>query len=154
MTTNGGGWTLVAWSNGTATATLPNDFFVNNHNAGIAAKHTVADTRASINPEAFSLSAGTTDAMFISPSYNGGAPIIDNGFGAWDYNQTKCSGALYHTSRTAGCAGQTANDNYSASDALNLSFFSGNEGIVPAYKATEVCYSGKGSNCSFKFFLR
>ncbi len=153
MTTSGGGWTLVAFSNGTATAATPNNFFVSEVNVPYIGEMTKANYQASLNPENFSLSVGTTDAMFISPSYNGGVPIIDTNFGPWDYNKTKCSGTLYHTSRTAGCASQNANDNYESADAFNISFFSGNEGIVPAYKATEVCYNGKGS-CSFKFFLR
>lgn len=153
MTTNGGGWTLVAYSNGTATANTPNDFFVKDYNKGSMHRLDTANFQASLNPEAFSLATGTTDAMFVSPSYNAGAPLIDLGGGQWDYNKTKCSGTLYHTSRTAGCTGQNANDNFDTSDAFNIAFFTGNEGIVPAYKATEVCYSGKGS-CSFKFFLR
>lgn len=153
MTTSGGGWTLVAYSNGTATGSTPNNFFVSAVNLPLIAEHTRTNYQASLNPELFSLNVGTTDAMFISPSYNSGAAIIDTNFGPWDYNKTKCSGTLYHTSRTAGCTGQNANDNFDTADAFNLSFFTGNEGIVPAYKATEVCYSGKGS-CSFKFFLR
>lgn len=152
MTTSGGGWTLVAYSNGAVTATTPNDFFVNTYNLAQSGKHAL-NQQASINAEAFSIAVNTTDAMFVSPSYNGGAPIIDLAGGNWNYNNTKCTGNLRHTSRTAGCVGQTANDHYDSSDALNIAFNSGNEGIVPAYKATEVCYSGKGS-CNFKFFLR
>lgn len=152
MTTDGGGWTLVSYSNGTATSTLPANFFAASHTPLQAFNHDAANARSSINPEAFSLSVGTTDAMFVSPSYNAGAPIIDNGFGTWDYNKTKCTGPLFHTSRTAGCASQAANDNFDTADALNLAFFGGNEAIVPNY-GPEKCYSGKGS-CSFKFFLR
>ena len=140
----------MAYSNGLSTA--PADFFVNSYSTGLVHDHTRASTRSSINPEAFSLAVGTTDAMFISPSYNSGAPIIDLNFGQWDYNMTKCSGTLFHTSRTAGCAGQNANDNWDTADKFNLTFFSGNEGVVPNY-GTELCYSGKGA-CSFKFFLR
>ncbi|CAE80376.1 fibrinogen-like YCDxxxxGGGW domain-containing protein [Bdellovibrio bacteriovorus] len=154
MTTSGGGWTLVAYSNGTVTGATPNDFFVNTYNLAAAGKHIMATQQASVNPEAFSIAVNTTDAMFISPSYNSGAPIIDLAGGNWNYNNTKCTGNLRHTSRTAGCAGQNANDNYNSSDAFNIAFNSGNEGIVPTYKATEVCYSGKGNACNFKFYLR
>lgn len=153
MTTSGGGWTLVAFSNGTATASTPNDFMVNSYATSYLYDHTRANFQASINPENFSRLVGTTDAMFVSPSFNGGAPYIDTGFGLWDYNYTKCTGPLYHTSRTAGCSGQNANDNFDTADRFNIGFNSGNEAIVPAYKATEVCYNGKGS-CSFKFYLR
>ncbi|WP_374000227.1 fibrinogen-like YCDxxxxGGGW domain-containing protein [Bdellovibrio bacteriovorus] len=152
MTTSGGGWTLVAYSNGSVTASTPNDFFVNTYNLALSGRH-ILNQQSSINAEAFSIAVNTTDAMFVSPSYNSGAPIIDLAGGNWNYNTTKCTGNLRHTSRTAGCAGQTANDHFDSSDALNIAFNSGNEGIVPAYKATEVCYSGKGS-CNFKFFLR
>lgn len=151
MTTSGGGWTLVAFSNGTATANTPVTFFVSAVNRSYISESNRANYQASLNPELFSLNVGTTDAMFISPSYNSGVPIIDTGFGPWDYNKTKCSGTLFHTSRTAGCTGQNANDHFSTSDAFNVSFFSGNEGIVPSY--TETCYSGKGS-CNFQFYLR
>ncbi len=153
MTTDGGGWTLVAFSNGTATATLANSFFEAGYNAGAVYAKDLANYSASLDPEAFSLAVGSTDAMFISPSYNGGAAYIENGFGLWNYDETKCTGVLRHTSRTAGCSGQNANDNWDGADAFNIAVESGNEGIVPAYKATEVCYNGKGS-CSFKFFLR
>ncbi len=153
MTTDGGGWTLVTFSNGTATATIPDNVFVEGYNSQFAYDYTRANYSSSINPEAFSRAVGTTDAMLISPSYNAGTAIIDNGFGIWDYNNTKCTGSLFHTSRTAGCTGQNANDNFDGADAFNIAISSGNEGIVPAYKATEVCYSGKGS-CSFQFFLR
>ncbi len=154
MTTSGGGWTLVAYSNGTATATTPNDFFVNSYNAAQAPNHTIPNQQASINAEAFSIAVNSTDAMFVSPSYNAGAPIIDLAGGNWNYNNTKCAGNLRHTSRTAGCAGQNANDGYNGADAFNIAVNSGNEGIVPAHKAIEICYSGKGNACSFKFYLR
>lgn len=153
MTTDGGGWTLVAFSNGTVTATTPDDFMVTEVNTGRLFDKDEANIQASLNSEAFSLAVGTTDAMFVSPSYNGGVPYIDNGFGLWHYNDVKCTGPLFHTSRTAGCSGQNANDNFSGADQFNIAVNSGNEGIVPGYKATEVCYNGKGS-CSFQFFLR
>lgn len=153
MTTSGGGWTLVAFSNGTATASIPANFFVSYINVTGTAERNKANYRASLNPEQFSIMLGTTDAMFVSPSYNGGAPIIDTNVGPWDYNVAKCAGNLRHTSRTAGCAGQGANDQWDGVDAFNLTFTNGTEGIVPAHSAIEVCYSGKGS-CSFQFYLR
>ena len=153
MDTNGGGWTLVAYSNGTATATIANDFMVNSYAVSYIYDHNRVDYSSSINPEEFSLAVGTEDAMFISPDYNGGAAYVDTGFGLWNYDVEKCTGVLRHTSRTAGCAGQNANDNYNSSDQFNIGLEGGNEGIVPAYKATEVCYSGKGS-FNFKFFSR
>lgn len=154
MTTSGGGWTLVAYSNGAATGSTPNDFMVNAYNIAQVGRHSVPGQQASLDPEAFSIALNTTDAMFVSPEYNSGAALIDLAGGNWNYNNTKCAGTLRHTSRTAGCAGQTANDDHVNADAYNIAFFSGNEGIVPAYKATEVCYNGKGNACSFKFFLR
>ena len=153
MTTDGGGWTLVAFSNGTATANLPNNFMVSTYNISSVKRLNKANYYSSINPENFSITNGTTDAMFISPSYNGGTPYIDLAGGTWDYDNAKCTGVLRHTSRTAGCAGQSGNDNFDGADAFNISMEGGNQSIVPAYKATEVCYSGKGS-CTFKFYLR
>mgnify|MGYP001054570441 CR=1 FL=1 len=153
MDTSGGGWTLVAYSNGTATASLPNSFMESSYNTNSIEKRDKANYYSSIDPENFSITNGTTDAMFVSPSYNAGTPYIDTGIGTWDYNTERCTGTLRHTSRTAGCTSQSANDNYSASDAFNIAIESGNEGIVPAFKATEVCYNGKGS-CSFQFYLR
>ncbi|UOF01337.1 fibrinogen-like YCDxxxxGGGW domain-containing protein [Bdellovibrio reynosensis] len=154
MTTSGGGWTLVAYSNGSTTGTTPNDFFVNTYSQATIGRHLSGTAQASINPESFSITVNTTDAMFISPSYNGGAAYIDLAGGNWNYNNTKCTGVLRHTSRTAGCAGQNANDGYNGADAFNIAVEAGMEGIVPSYKATEVCYSGKGNACSFKFYLR
>ena len=90
--------------------------------------------------------------MLVAAAYVG-SPFIDTGFGVWNYDVAKCAGTLLHTSRTAGCAGQNANDNFSTSDMLNVAISAGAEGIVPAYRATEVCYSGKG-NCNFEFYLR
>ena len=152
MTTSGGGWTLVAFSNSaTSTAGIEAAFFTVYVNAPYIGEINRPNTRASLNPELFSLTQGTTDAMFISPSYNGGAPIIDLGVGPWNYYAEKCTGNLRHTSRTAGCPGQGANDEWSTSDAFNISIINGTEGIVPSYP--EKCYSGKG-NCSFYFYLR
>ncbi|MGI4993879.1 fibrinogen-like YCDxxxxGGGW domain-containing protein [Halobacteriovorax sp. GFR7] len=150
MTTDGGGWTLVVRSSGVTD--LDNSIMVSAIADNLLTERTLPNTRASINPEYFSRANGTTDAMFISPSYNGGAPIIENGNGTWDYDKVDCTGNLRHTSRTEGCSGQNANDNYNGVDAYNLTINGGNEGVVPAY-GTEVCYSGKGA-CSFEFYLR
>lgn len=150
MTTDGGGWTLVVRSNGISN--LEDSIMVNTFSDNLIPERTLANSRASIDPELFSRSVGTNDAMFISPSYNAGAPIIENGNGVWDYDYTDCTGNLRHTSRTAGCSGQSANDNYDSADAFNIAINSGNEGIVPSY-GTELCYSGKGA-CTFEFYLR
>lgn len=158
MTTNGGGWTLVAYSNSaTASAALPVNFMVTTYTpAGHVGEKFLPNTAASLNSEQFSLDNGTTDAMFISSSYNGGAPIIDLNMGPWDYNVRKCTGNLRHTSRTEGCAGQGtgqgANDNFDTADKFNLAIDNGNQGLVPNY-GPELCYSGKG-DCSFEFYLR
>lgn len=93
--------------------------------------------------------------MFVSTAY-AGSPFIETGFGVWNYDVAKCAGTLRHTSRTAGCAGQNANDNFSSADMLNVAVNAGNEGIVPNYRNNgggEVCYVGKG-NCNFEFYLR
>lgn len=151
MTTNGGGWTLVAYKKGAAA--ISTDFFATTYiPAAVISGERKNNTAVSINPELFSFENGTTDAMFISPSYNGGAPIVDYNMGPWDYNVTKCSGNLRHTSRTAGCPGQNANDNWDGVDRFNLTVIDGHQGIVPNH-APELCYSGKGS-CSFEFYLR
>lgn len=152
MTTSGGGWTLVAFSNSaTATAGIEANFFAAYVSLPYIGEINRPNTRASLNPEIFSLTQGTTDAMLISPSYNGGAPIIDLNVGPWHYYTEKCAGNLRHTGRTAGCGGQGANDNFDSSDAFNVAIINGNEGIVPSYP--EKCYNGKG-NCQFYFYLR
>ncbi|WP_408098952.1 fibrinogen-like YCDxxxxGGGW domain-containing protein [Peredibacter sp. HCB2-198] len=154
MTTSGGGWTRVAYSNGIVTATtVPDDFMVNKYlPANI--NQTVANSASSINSEWFSRLVGTTDAMLKAPAY-GGSPYIDVGLGLWEYDNARCTGTLLHTSRTAGCAGQGGNDNYSTADMFNIAFEGGAQAIVPNWNNTgnELCYSGKG-DCSFEFFLR
>jgi len=154
MTTSGGGWTRVAYSNGLVTAaTVPNDFFANTYRRdqiGI----TVASGAASINPENFSKIVGTTDAMLKAPDYVG-SPFKDEGMGVWDYNVARCSGTLLHTSRTAGCGVPGGNDDYLTADSLNIAINGGANAIVPYYnnQGYELCYSGKG-DCSFEFYLR
>lgn len=156
MVTSGGGWTRVAVNNGTVTAaTMPDDFFANTYKRDLIGNATITNNAASINPEQFSKLVGTTDAMFVSAAY-AGSPFIETGFGVWNYDVAKCAGTLRHTSRTAGCAGQNANDNWDTADMFNVAINSGNEGIVPRYRnqgGGEICYSGKG-NCNFEFYLR
>lgn len=155
MVTSGGGWTRVAYNSGTADATtVPNDFFANLYRRDLIGITAIANTAASLNPEQFSKLVGTTDAMLVAAAY-AGSPFVETAFGVWDYDVAKCAGALRHTSRTAGCAGQAANDNFSAEDSLNIAINAGSEGIVPYYRnlGNELCYSGKGS-CSFEFYLR
>lgn len=154
MTTSGGGWTRVAHTNGAVSSTtVPDDFFVNTYrNADLSLN--VPNNAASINTEWFSRLVGTNDAMLKAPSYQA-APFIDVGLGRWEYDTARCAGTLVHTSRTAGCAGQNANDNYDSADRFNIGVFGGQEGIVPNWNNTgnELCYSGKG-DCSFEFYLR
>jgi len=156
MTTDGGGWTRVAYSQGTVTSeTVPNDFMVQTLRKHFLGLTTVSNTAASINVEWFSRVVGTSDAMLKAPVYTG-SPFIDNGLGEWNYDVARCTGVLRHTSRTAGCTGQNANDNYNHADMFNIAFNGGNEAIVPYYNNNsggELCYSGKG-DCSFEFFLR
>ena len=98
MTTDGGGWTLTAWNKGTSNM-VPADFFVSEQNKTNAANKSMANTAASINPEAFSRVVNTTSAMLKSTAYNS-TPIIENNFGRWDYDNVKCTGSLLHTSRS------------------------------------------------------
>ncbi|MCM2348964.1 MAG: hypothetical protein NDI69_03015 [Bacteriovoracaceae bacterium] len=156
MTTSGGGWTRVAYSNGTVTATtVPNDFFANTYNKDLIGRTDTVNNASSINPEWFSKVVGTTDGMLIASAYTG-SPFIDIGMGTWDYNTTRCTGTLLHTSRTAGCAGQGGNDNYNTADMFNIAINGGVNAIVPYYNnvsGVELCYSGKG-DCSLEFYLR
>lgn len=152
MTTAGGGWTLVTYSRGVSPAAIAKDIFVNPVNTTWLTDRITAGRFASLGPEVFSKRVGSTDGMFISSVYGGGVPYIDLNMGAWDYNVVKCTGNLRHTSRTAGCPGQNANDNYNSADYLNLTVDGGMIGIVPSY-GPELCYSGLG-NCNFEFYLR
>lgn len=152
MATAGGGWTLVTYSRGVSSAAIAKDIFVNPVNTSWLTDRTTAGRFASLGAEVFSKRVGTTDGMFISSVYGGGNPYIDLSMGTWNYDVTKCTGNLRHTSRTAGCPGQNANDNYNSADYLNLTVDGGMIGIVPSY-GPEVCYSGFG-NCNFEFYLR
>ncbi|MDD2917281.1 MAG: fibrinogen-like YCDxxxxGGGW domain-containing protein, partial [Candidatus Gracilibacteria bacterium] len=150
MTTDGGGWTLVAWNKGKSYA-IPKDFFVMEQNKSSIANKNLENQASSMNPELFSKTVNTNSAMLKSLVYSS-TPIIENSMGNWDYDVTKCSGNLMHTSRTAGCI-QSANDNWNSSDRFNIAI--GNIGIVPYYLfgGHELCYSGKGW-CDFEFYLR
>lgn len=158
QTTDGGGWTLVAYNRGSSainsTTGVDRNLFVSIRNSGtfgVVPASLPANTVGSLNIEAYSIKNNTTDARLVAPAY-AGSPFMDKGFGTWNYNTVKCSGNLLHTARTAGCS-QNANDNYNSADMLNIAM--GNEGIVPYYRESgqELCYSGKGW-CSFEFYLR
>lgn len=155
MTTDGGGWTRVAYSYGSVSTTqVPLEFFVTKLNSDLVGLPIDAGRAGSINVEWFSRALNTTDAMLKAPSYPS-TPYIENGLGKWDYDYVKCSGTLKHTSRTAGCPGQPANDEYSTNDAFNIAVENSDYAIVPGYKTYggELCYPGRG-DCHFEFFLR
>lgn len=152
MSTAGGGWTLVTYSRGVSPAVITKDIFVNPVNTAWLTDRSTAGRFASLGAEVFSKRVGSTDGMFVSSVYGGGAPYIDLAMGPWNYDVVKCTGNLRHTSRTAGCPGQNANDNYNSADYLNLTVDGGMIGIVPSY-GPELCYSGLG-NCNFEFYLR
>src|SRR5690606_2074889 len=81
MTTDGGGWTRVAYSQDAAARVhVTPDFFVSQVRFGDIGLNGVAATAASINPEKFSKLVGTSDAMLIAPAYSA-TPYIDNGLG-------------------------------------------------------------------------
>jgi len=69
----------------------------------------------------------TSAAMLKSAAYSA-SPIVDNATGKWNYDSTRCGATLSHSSRTAGCAGYNANDDYTTADAFNISI--GQIGIV------------------------
>lgn len=155
MVTSGGGWTRVAYTTGTVSAvTVPNDFFANTYRKDLIGLTTVTNDASSINPERFSRLVGTTDAMLVAPAYPS-SPFVDTGFGTWNYDATKCTGTLLHTSRIAGCTGQGGNDNYDGADMFNISFNAGTNAIVPHWNnsGNELCYNGYG-DCSLEFYLR
>lgn len=153
MVIDGGGWTRVAFSFDAAanSSTVPNDFMVNSYRRDLMGMS--GAYAASMNPEKFSKLLNTTDAMLSAPSF-AGSLFIENGLGIWQYDTVKCTGTLRHTSRTAGCAGQSTNDHYDSADMYNISI-NGNEGIVPSWNnsGNELCYPGQGS-CAFEFYLR
>ena len=155
MTTDGGGWTLAAWSKGTGTlATMPKDFFVKSLNAGNLSNRTMANTASSANVEALSKALVTKDVMLVSGAYSA-SPIIEKNQGVWQYDTPDCSGALGHTGRMAGCENHHGNDNFDTLDRFNIAIYSSNQAIVPGWlhMGYEVCYSNKGW-CDFEFYLR
>jgi hypothetical protein len=155
MVTDGGGWTRVAVSAGAVTnAQVPSNFFATKINPKYAGLAQTAGYAGSIDAEWFSKVIGTTDAMLVAPSYPG-SPYIDNSMGLWQYDTPRCAGVLFHTSRTAGCPGQAANDGYAAEDSFNVAIEGGAQAIVPSYKnmAYELCYPGRG-DCQLEFYLR
>lgn len=119
MATDGGGWTLVSWNKGTSNAVGVN-FFVAASNAANVANKNLANTAASINAEGFSNAANTSGAMLKSAVYSA-SPIIDNATGKWNYDSTRCGATLSHSSRTGGCTGYNANDNWDTADRFNIS---------------------------------
>ena len=155
MVTDGGGWTRVAWSYGSvSTAQVPANFFATKVNPNVVGLPLTAGYAGSINPEWFSKVVGTNEALLIAPAYPG-SPFIDNSTGQWSYDTPRCSGVLRHSSRSAGCPGQNANDGYTAEDQLNIAVENGNLGIVPGYKTmgVELCHAGLG-DCHLEFYLR
>lgn len=155
MVTDGGGWTRVAYSWGGVTlAQVPIDFLATKLNSDLVGLPMVGGKAGSLNPEWFSRALNTTDAMLVAPGYPS-SPYIENGLGKWDYDYAKCSGTLKRSSRTAGCPGQAANDEYSTNDAFNIAVESGFHAIVPGYKTYggELCYPSLG-DCQFEFYLR
>lgn len=155
MSLHGGGWTLVSFNNGNSgKASVPSNFFAAVVNKNGMENINQVGTASSLNLELISAQIQSKDIMFVAPAY-GFNPLVELNAGQWSYNTTKCSGTFRHTSRTAGCSGQNANDNYNSSDSLNFAFNNGNEGIVPQYVNSnyELCYSGKGW-CYFKIFFR
>lgn len=156
MTTDGGGWTLAAFNKGNpGLANLPTTFFVSQVNASNVFNRTLPNYAASLNVEALSKSLNTNDVMLVSQAYSS-TPIIERNQGTWNYDTPDCSGALGHTSRTAGCSNHGGNDNWDSYDAFNIAIYSGgNTAIVPAYinSGQELCWSGRGW-CDFEFYLR
>jgi hypothetical protein len=157
VASNGGGWTLAAFNNGVSgTGAIGQDFFVAVHNAAGMNNISAANTASSLNLENISAVINSKDIMLVASAYGAAYnPLIETNIGQWNYNSAKCTGTFRHTSRTVGCSGQSANDNYDSSDRFNISFDNGNQGIVPYWlmSGNELCYSGKGW-CTFQVYLR
>jgi hypothetical protein len=156
MTTDGGGWMLVAWNKGNSgLANMPADFMVKQVNAANIATRTATATASSLNVEAVSNALNTTDVMLMSAAYSA-TPIIERGQGRWNYDAPDCSGVLGHTGRASGCGNHQGNDNYDSADRFNIALYNlGNAAIVPTYlnQGQELCWSGKGW-CDFEFYVR
>lgn len=156
MTTDGGGWTLVAWNKGNSgLANLPADFFVKQVNAANIANRGLAASSSSLNVEAVSNALNTTDVMLSSAAYSA-APIIEKGQGRWNYDSPDCSGVLGHTGRSAGCGNHQGNDNWDTADRFNIAIYGmGYTAIVPYYlnSGQELCWQNRGW-CDFEFYVR
>lgn len=155
MSTDGGGWTLTAYSKGVAgLANVPRDFMVRQVNTANIGLKNAANYAASMNVEAVSKALKTSDVMLIAPAYSA-SPIIERGSGVWGYDTPDCTAPLGHTARTGGCGNHQGNDNAGTSDAFNIAIYQGNTAIVPAYlnEGAELCWSGKGW-CDFEFYVR
>lgn len=149
MTTDDGGWTLVAYNN---TWTINAKVMVSYVNSDKIANKDTLNTMSSINPENFSISQNTNDVMLISNSYSI-SPIVENWNWNWNYNFIDCSWRLGHTSRTAGCDWHEWNDSYNTYDKFNIAIYPiAMTAIVPNY-STELCRAWKW-NCKFEFYLR
>lgn len=155
QTASSGGWTLVAYNTGNSgLANMPTSFFVSEINKTNMSNISLSNRSSSLNVEYMSSLLKSNDVMLISSPYSA-SPIVETGIGQWNYNTTKCSGTLRHTSRTAGCPGQNANDDFSGADRFNIGISNGQVGIVPGWlnAGNELCYSGAGW-CSFYFYIR
>jgi prepilin-type N-terminal cleavage/methylation domain-containing protein len=153
MTTDLGGWTLVAWNKWISNKVWK-DFFVTDNNVKDLAYKDLNNNAASVNTEYFSNLVNTNGAMLKSLVYSS-KPIIENNFWKWDYNNVKCTWILRHSARTAWCDGQNANDGYGSADRFNIVVFNGHQWIVPywLFEWYELCYSWKWW-CNFEFYLR
>lgn len=155
MTTDGGGWTLVAWTRGNpGLANMPIDFMVRQVNAAQIANTALTNASSSINTELFSRAVNTQDVMVVSPVYSP-TPIIEHNQGNRDYDSPDCQGPIGHTGRNAGCGNHTGNDNFDNADRFNVALYPGNRAFVPGWinMGNELCWSGFGW-CSFEFYLR
>ena len=156
MTTDGGGWTLVAWNKGTSgLANMPGDFMVRAVNPANIGNPNTANFASSLNVEAVSNALNTSDVMLKSAAYNA-SPIIEKGQGRWGYDSPDCTGPLGHTARNSGCSNHPANDTYIDLDRFNIAIYGmGNAAIVPSNRAAggELCWQNRGW-CDFEFYLR
>lgn len=155
MTTDGGGWTLVAWNKGNSgLANMPEDFFVKEVNVGNIANRTLTNTSSSINVERLSKAVVSSDVMLMASAYSA-SPIIEKGQGVWSYDSPDCSGILGHTGRTAGCGNHQGNDNFDTNDKYNIAIYMGYTAIVPKHlnMGGELCWSNQGW-CNFEFYVR
>lgn len=155
MTTDGGGWTLAAWSKGVAgLANMPVTFMVASVNAANISNRQLSNTASSINVEGVSKALKTKDVMLVSAAYSA-SPLIENGQGVWSYDVADCSGLFGHTGRTQGCTNHGGNDDYQSADKFNIAIYPGSLAIVPGWlnSGNELCWAGKGW-CDFEFYLR